>query len=53
MASWLREKQRSAEREDYGRDLEDCIALIEESDQMGRELSAAGERVAHIMRAQA
>uniref|UniRef100_A0AC34R0H6 PH domain-containing protein n=1 Tax=Panagrolaimus sp. JU765 TaxID=591449 RepID=A0AC34R0H6_9BILA len=42
---WLREKQRLAMRDDYGRDLEECQALIEQFDQVHRELSSAGERV--------
>jgi spectrin beta len=45
ISEWLREKQRLAMRDDYGRDLEDCQALIEQFEQVYRELSSAGEKV--------
>jgi len=46
--SWLRNKKQLADREDYGGDLEDCIALIENFNQVIRELAGAGERVSSI-----
>lgn len=50
--SWLKEKRQLAEREDYGSDLEDCTFLIEQFEQVLRELSAAGERVAGVNKIQ-
>ena len=52
LSEWLREKQRHAMRDDYGRDLEDCQALIEQFEQVYRELSSAGEKVHAIGRKQ-
>jgi len=49
---WLKEKHRLALRDDYGRDLEECQTLIEQFDQVHRELSSAGERVHAISKTQ-
>lgn len=52
LMSWLKEKRQLAEREDYGSDLEDCTLLIEQFEQILRELSVAGERVAAVNKIQ-
>uniref|UniRef100_A0A915ENZ4 PH domain-containing protein n=1 Tax=Ditylenchus dipsaci TaxID=166011 RepID=A0A915ENZ4_9BILA len=40
------------ENENYGSDLEDCIQLTEQFEQIMRELSSAGDRVAAVMKFQ-
>ncbi|KAK0410555.1 hypothetical protein QR680_005192 [Steinernema hermaphroditum] len=50
LGAWLREKNRVAAEDDNGRDLEDCQRIADEFDQVLRELSAAGERVASVQR---
>ncbi|KRX45016.1 Spectrin beta chain, non-erythrocytic 5 [Trichinella murrelli] len=46
----LRQKEAVALSEDYGRDLDECKALIGQFDQFLRELSSLGERVASVQR---
>lgn len=49
LTSWLNDKERLALREDYGVDLEECRALIEEFELAIRELSASGERLHSVI----
>lgn len=46
---WLNDKERLALREDYGVDLEECRALIDEFELAIRELSASGERLHSVI----
>ncbi|KAL3084189.1 hypothetical protein niasHT_039315 [Heterodera trifolii] len=50
LINWLQKRMVLAEREDYGADLDECETLIEQFDQVVRELASAGERVANIQR---
>ncbi|KAI3422187.1 hypothetical protein GPALN_012720 [Globodera pallida] len=50
LIDWLQKRLALAEREDYGADLDECETLIEQFDQVVRELAGAGERVANIQR---
>uniref|UniRef100_F1KPH2 Spectrin beta chain n=1 Tax=Ascaris suum TaxID=6253 RepID=F1KPH2_ASCSU len=52
LARWLGEKFEHTKQENYGRDLEDCQKLVAEFDQVMRELTSAGERVAAVQRMQ-
>ncbi|CAI4223262.1 unnamed protein product [Auanema sp. JU1783] len=52
LSDWLHEKEKVAASEEVGRDLEDCIDIIEKFESVVRELAAAGERVASVQRAQ-
>uniref|UniRef100_A0A914XIB6 Spectrin alpha chain n=1 Tax=Plectus sambesii TaxID=2011161 RepID=A0A914XIB6_9BILA len=52
LIQWLKDKEQAAGVEDYGRDLEDCQKLIDQFDQVVRELASAGERVAAVQRVQ-
>ncbi|KAI1720497.1 spectrin repeat domain-containing protein [Ditylenchus destructor] len=52
LIAWLKEKKQTAENEFYGSDMEDCILLTEQFEQIVRELSAAGEKVAGITKMQ-
>uniref|UniRef100_A0A1I7ZAM9 PH domain-containing protein n=1 Tax=Steinernema glaseri TaxID=37863 RepID=A0A1I7ZAM9_9BILA len=50
LSSWLKEKGHVAAEDDNGRDLEECQRIADEFEQVLRELSAAGERVAGVQR---
>lgn len=52
LIGWLKEKETAANSEDYGKDLEHCQLLTVEFEQLVRELSSAGERVATVHRFQ-
>ncbi|KAI6229996.1 Spectrin repeat-containing domain protein [Aphelenchoides fujianensis] len=49
LTTWLSEKERLALCDDYGADLEECRALIEEFELAIRELSASGERLHSVV----
>jgi spectrin beta len=52
LISWMIEKKQLADREDYGTDLEDCVELIEQFEQVIRELAGSGERVSSVLKLQ-
>jgi len=52
LIGWLRTSKQLAEKEDYGADLDDCCQLIEQFQQVVKELSATGERVSAMTRLQ-
>uniref|UniRef100_A0A1I7X9F8 PH domain-containing protein n=1 Tax=Heterorhabditis bacteriophora TaxID=37862 RepID=A0A1I7X9F8_HETBA len=52
LSDWLHDKYKIASSEEYGRDLEDCVHLIDRFETVVRELAAAGERVAVVHRIQ-
>ena len=45
LSGWLEEKEQLARRDDYGVDLDECRALIQEFELAVREIVAAGERL--------
>ncbi|EJD74610.1 beta chain spectrin [Loa loa] len=49
---WLSEKLEITKQENYGRDLAECQKLVTEFDQVVRELTSAGERIAVVKRTQ-
>uniref|UniRef100_A0A158QA40 Spectrin beta chain n=1 Tax=Enterobius vermicularis TaxID=51028 RepID=A0A158QA40_ENTVE len=49
---WLQEKLEITKLDNYGRDLEECQKLMAEFEQVVRELTSAGERVATVQRTQ-
>ncbi|VDK88570.1 unnamed protein product, partial [Litomosoides sigmodontis] len=49
---WLSEKLEITKQENYGRDLAECQKLVTEFDQVVRELTSAGERIAAVKRTQ-
>ncbi|MFH4980275.1 hypothetical protein AB6A40_006984 [Gnathostoma spinigerum] len=52
LSQWLEEKAEIAKQDNYGRDLEDCQCLVGEFDQVMKQLTSAGERVAAVQRCQ-